>query len=308
VAVDGDTIDVAAGKYRDNIALTGTHNLSFLGGWDTTFAARDPMLTPSVIRARYGGGTSGRVWTVQTTGTETLDATIDGFTLMRGRALGGGLGVFADAGTLTLTVRETTITGNASGKNYGGGGVMIGDDGSSATVDVTFDRVVVTGNNTIGGGAGIEFVGGGGGLWGLTLMNCLIVNNGSGGPGVEELGGKLEIDDSTITGNHGGVESPAFGGFTTLRDTIAWNNTQDVFVGNGASITIDHNDIENGSWHTVDDQGGNVSVDPQLSTDFELEATSPLIDAGTCVATIDFEGDPRPSGATCDIGADEFQF
>lgn len=34
---------------------------------------------------------------------------------------------------------------------------------------------------------------------------------------------------------------------------------------------------------------------------------APVVDAGTCAGalTLDFEGDPRPSGAGCDIGADE---
>jgi hypothetical protein len=41
---------------------------------------------------------------------------------------------------------------------------------------------------------------------------------------------------------------------------------------------------------------------------FELASTSPLIDAGTCTGAppTDLEGDPRPSGGGCDIGADEF--
>ena len=35
---------------------------------------------------------------------------------------------------------------------------------------------------------------------------------------------------------------------------------------------------------------------------------SPLIDAGSCTGApaLDIDGDPRPTGASCDIGADEF--
>ena len=56
------------------------------------------------------------------------------------------------------------------------------------------------------------------------------------------------------------------------------------------------------------DGGGNLSVDPMLDAQLELTAGSPMIDAGTCTGApgIDFDGDPRPSGANCDIGADEF--
>jgi hypothetical protein len=57
----------------------------------------------------------------------------------------------------------------------------------------------------------------------------------------------------------------------------------------------------------INDLGGNVSIDPQLAG-FELAAISPLIDAGSCsgAPSVDFGGDPRPSGVTCDIGADEY--
>jgi hypothetical protein len=37
-------------------------------------------------------------------------------------------------------------------------------------------------------------------------------------------------------------------------------------------------------------------------------AGSPAIDTGTCTGapSPDFEGDPRPTGSGCDMGADEF--
>ena len=41
---------------------------------------------------------------------------------------------------------------------------------------------------------------------------------------------------------------------------------------------------------------------------FELASSSPLLDTGTCTGapSTDLERDPRPSGAGCDVGADEF--
>ena len=57
------------------------------------------------------------------------------------------------------------------------------------------------------------------------------------------------------------------------------------------------------------DRGGNISANPLLVFgDIHLSAGSSCIDAGTCTGAppTDFEGDPRPSGAGCDIGADEF--
>jgi len=42
--------------------------------------------------------------------------------------------------------------------------------------------------------------------------------------------------------------------------------------------------------------------------DYHIQASSPAVDAGVCTGapTNDFEGDQRPQGAACDIGADEF--
>jgi hypothetical protein len=55
------------------------------------------------------------------------------------------------------------------------------------------------------------------------------------------------------------------------------------------------------------DLGGNLDLDPSFADMPHLAAGSPLIDAGSCAGTppLDFEGDARPSGPTCDIGADE---
>ncbi len=51
----------------------------------------------------------------------------------------------------------------------------------------------------------------------------------------------------------------------------------------------------------------NISVDPQLTTDFHVPVTSPVIDQGTPTEAPlkDMDGQGRPKGAAIDIGADE---
>jgi hypothetical protein len=100
-------------------------------------------------------------------------------------------------------------------------------------------------------------------------------------------------------------------GTVDLTNVILWRNGavagSDLELQDGAVANVDHDDIGQSSG-TVNDLGGNVSVDPRLVGGFELSSTSPLIDAGTCTGapSTDIEGDPRPSGPGCDIGADEF--
>lgn len=143
----------------------------------------------------------------------------------------------------------------------------------------------------------------------------LASNSGTNNPPV------LNLRNSTITGNEGDEEGAVvlFGGTLNASNTILFGNSlksgspvpgaaADLEAGSGQA-TLDHCDIGDVSGAYVDG-GGNLSVDPKLDAQLELMAGSPMIDAGTCAGapTIDFEGEPRPSGATCDIGAEEFQF
>ena len=131
---------------------------------------------------------------------------------------------------------------------------------------------------------------------------------------------------STVTGNvsrpHGeyvGQAMGSYGGTLNLFDTIVWGNLQipatggpDLIVGALSTVNLAYSDIGSmqsvtGGGGVLNDLGGNVSVDPQLIS-YRLAGGSPLVDAGTCVGvpSIDIDGDPRPTGASCDIGADEF--
>lgn len=76
-----------------------------------------------------------------------------------------------------------------------------------------------------------------------------------------------------------------------------------------ATLNFDHHDVGDVVLESavLNDLGGNLNVDPGSDEVPHLDPSSPLVNAGTCTGlpATDFESDPRPTGAGCDIGADE---
>ena len=246
---------------------------------------------------------------------------------------GGGLYVIGThGGSITMTVRRSAITHNRS-TIVAGGGVFVGASfGGSA--DVTFDRSTIS-DNRVEYGGGMEILSSQAGAdppasVHVHVTNSIITRNrahGSAAIFALQNGGQAVLDlvNSTVTANRAreGRGESTEGALVlnqataNITNSILWGNlldspgpTADLDIGQDAVANVSHSDVgESGevAGGVLNDLGGNVSVDPQL-VGFELAATSPLIDAGTCVGAPveDFEGDPRPSGAGCDIGADEF--
>ena len=358
VAVSGDTIEVAVGRYRESLSIDSSTTLPVRGGWDQTFSARDPAGSRTVLRAghvRLPGGAFGRnrPWTIQAGGGVAITLTIDGVTMTGGVAsvavprpgdgglYGGGLAAITfDGGALTLIVRDAYITRNRAGA---GGGLSVRAT-NGGTLQATLERSVVT-QNRAGAGGGIHAATQDAAV-ALTVRDCVVTGNraGAGGGGglvVRTKGtltsdARVDVVGSTINGNlafatpqsaltsfgGGGINLLVQGPLAmTLRNAIVWGNALEppepgadlsaTTIGAPAvGVALDHVDL--GDRQTPDgvltDLGGNVSVDPQLTVDAHLLPTSPLIDAGVCPesAGADFEGDVRPSGAGCDIGADEY--
>jgi hypothetical protein len=201
-------------------------------------------------------------------------ATVD---LVRATVRGGtGVGILADGGTLNIS--QTTIVDN------GGGGISL--TGSS-----------------------------------FRIVNNIIARNGNfsssqiGGVSVQGFASGSRLDFNTIVANYSTFEQTSAGGvrcdrpgFTSTGNLIFRNvggpqaNVQTVGACQHSNSYI------NPGTSLADNEP--MFVNPNvLPFDYHLTENSPanIIDAGGKCPSGDFDidGDARPSGAECDVGADE---
>lgn len=342
VAADGDTVKVGAGKFEGAItsnAFVGKSTITVSGGWNVDFSARAPRTFVSVITRQRRAFVPQSLVDVGSIG-PPLVVTLDGLTMTGGTRAAIEVSAGNDA-SVTVAIVDCTITANrgafTSGiyvLSYETGAVHLVLDGSTLTRNRTTKAV-----DALGGGIGLLALGSS--TIDVTLRNTLVYGNvaptGAAAIGATVSGASVvgvSVVSSTVVGNRSpkralGGAAPLGGAIgllagtgsaqLTLLDSIVWGNFgapgKDVFAdGSTGSLTVsaEHSIVGDrllvGGTYT--DLGGNLSVDPQLVNarrDLHLKATSPAIDAGTCAGApaLDFDGDPRPTGATCDIGADE---
>lgn len=319
-AAGGDTITFAAGLSGGTIVLGSTLTL-----------ARDVTIDGSALASAItvsGPGASCttcfRVFYVNT----GVTATLNRLTIADGKANGDYGGGVYNQGTLTVT--NSTLSGNTAG--YGSGGIH--NDGTLTVTNSSFSD----NSGNYGGGIGNYGT--------LTVTASAFSENsaGSSGGGIHSNYGTVTVTNSTFSGNSasnsgGGISnndtltvtnstfagnSASTGGgiannvATTLRNTILANSTSGGNCSGG--LTNGGNNLDDGATCGFGSANGSLSnTDPQLGAltgspaYFPLDSDSPALDGVTynapngCPST-DQRGMARPQGAYCDIGSFEFEY
>ena len=240
-------------------------------------------------------------------------AVVNGFVFGFGNAINGGA-VMAQASS-RFTIENCLFEGNSA--SYGG--ALYSKNASGTISNCTFSGNMAT---MSGGAVYAESSV-------LNITNCIFSENTAGasassvtgGGAVYTRGNGAVIANCTFYNNS--THYPANGGggiYNFLAATVVLNS---IIWGNSATVGPQvYNNLCNATIirHCAIDQpgfesgGGNIRrhplwADPETG-DFRLSPGSPCIDAGTldvlALPELDFEGGPRVSGASVDIGAFEF--
>jgi hypothetical protein len=231
-----------------------------------------------------------------------VEATVENVVVERNQARdGGGLAIaLIEGAALRLTLANCLVARNRAATAFadnldflGGGGLFVLTEyDAAAPVHVRLQNCTITKNrvgeevvgrgNVVGSGGGMSVVKPyGGGPITVELVNTIVRRNGVA---------PLRVNDTLLGASRLGRDLLLF-----ARGQVAVSAAHSA-VGGRLLIGGDLRDL-----------GGNVTGDPALGAELELRRGSPLVDTGTChgVPATDLGGDPRPSGAGCDIGADE---
>ena len=181
-----------------------------------------------------------------------------------------------------------------------GGGVFC------ASLDVFLTNCVITDNIVYTNFDG-SVTGSGGGVYGGTLYNCLVVSNSAAVSGGGAIASTLY--NCTVTGNHAGRYGGGVYG-SAATNCIVYSNTAVLPYGNYGLVQLDHCCTTPMPTNGV----GNVTNEPlfvnSAGGDLRLLGTSTCIDAGdnsNARTAIDLAGNPRIMRGTVDMGAYEFQ-
>jgi hypothetical protein len=199
-----------------------------------------------------------------------------------------------------VTLTHDVFTGNTAPSV---GGAIFVDNG--ATVILDHELIYKNSTQTLGGGA-IYVDGDGSGVGSyVTIVNCTIADNFNAG---DNQGNGVYVEEYSRV---------------TIRNTIFWGNTQDIYIvpdRTGSKVAVSYSDIQQG-WAGT----GNFSKDPLFANptagDYHEQSTagrwdpaanggaggwvmdavnSPVIDAGDPAS--DYSLEPAPNGGRINMG------
>ncbi|MCA9050234.1 MAG: hypothetical protein KDA89_15970, partial [Planctomycetaceae bacterium] len=310
-----DIIELAAGTYElsivgDDIALYISMTSSPLFGADPTVGDLDVLGGGTLTIRGNAGGTivDGKgidaVFQAGSFNGIVSDLTIENLTITGGVKSGVHVPVLNTNAT-NLTVRNSTIVGNSSNEDRGGGIQFIGGG------HLQIENSTISGNTADSAGMFAFLDGGGleiGGDGSATILNSTITGN-------------TAAEAGTPT-NGGGVVVSGDGNFLIANTIIAGNNANNdlqVSLGSG-TLTVRNSFIGSTNGSGIIGSNGNITGNPMLGAlasnggptqTHALLAGSTAIDAGNntdaAALTSDQRGyTPRAFNSTVDIGAYEF--
>jgi predicted outer membrane repeat protein len=275
-AASGDTINVAAGTYHENVTFFGMTlgmplTIQGAGAGSTTvdggnaapvFTVGGANLTLSDLTITNGNGNNavvnsqdagGGITIAGLTAATVMRCTITGNTSTQVAGNNGRGGGIFSAGT--LTVMDSTITNNSADATGGG---IFGDIGTTATIV----RCTVSGNNASLSGSGIYTNQGT-----LSLTDSTVSGNTAQnfGGGIYCNKGTLSLTRTTVSGNSaatgfgGGIYNNKGPTVSLTNSTISGNSANQGLGGgiynNGSTVTIANTSIS-GNSAAVNSGGG----------------------------------------------------
>jgi CSLREA domain-containing protein len=239
------------------------------------------------------GNNAVRVFEVGTPTVSGVKLTLNNLTVANGRAILGG-GILNESSN-TLTVRNSTLSGNNANEGFASGGGGIWNNGGTVTVS----NSTLSGNSARAAGGGIHNNSPGT----LTVRNSTLWGNsatedfGTGGS-ISSNGGSATLKNTIV------ANSPSGGNCSGTVTNGGYNLDSDGSCGFG---TTNHS-LSGTTDNPLNPQLGSLANNGGPTLTHALLAGSPAIDKGNSFgATTDQRGVARPQGAAPDIGAFELE-
>jgi hypothetical protein len=227
-----------------------------------------------------------------------------------------------------ITIENNTFTGNHSSSGSGGGGLQVFAEGGT----LTLSRNVFLSNIADKEGGGVSVLSSSSAV--VIMVNNIFYDNSAKSSGAAQIqsggSGDITVVNNTFYKNSadsiGGIMVMPKTGTTNIYNNILYGNIgilthYDLFVLNDdplddqyqpTPVKLYNNDVNLWGVTFIDfvQQAGNINEDPKLDDCWHLIKGSPCIDSGLATApslpTTDIDGNPRLINSSVDIGAAEY--